>query len=218
MTAVEKIAQPKPLPTEMTVGAKIALEFFTLAKNEVLIRIRVRDTLLATYAAAAFTAIAAILSSSQLGAAYLYGVPYLSLAFTLLVSYHHAGIGALGTHCATDLLPKLAAEGKVFAFEYSNVFHQYHRKNATRRAVAHAMILLLPPAIALIVNFRDALPVTYVENPKLTGMWFLSMCLMLISGLVIHRSNRAHFDGLQHTGPFATTRFLEELEEKRSAA
>ena len=42
---------------------------------------------LATYAAAAFTAMAAILAASQLGEHFLYGIPYLALAFCLLVSY-----------------------------------------------------------------------------------------------------------------------------------
>lgn len=200
--------------TDLTTTAQIALEFFGAAKSEVLIRIRVRDTLLATFAAAAFTAIAAILAASQLGPRYLYGIPYLSLAFTLLVSYHHAGIGALGNHCATDLLPRLAKEGRVLAFEYSNVFHHYHKKSATRRAWAHGMILLLPAAIALIVNIQDTLPSTYSTAPHFTGMWFGGLLLMVVAGLVIQRSNRAHFQGFQHTGTFPPMTLLDGLEKK----
>jgi hypothetical protein len=199
-------------PTDLTATAQIALEFFGIAKSEVLIRIRVRDTLLAAFAAAAFTAIAAILAASQLGPRYLYGVPYLSLAFTLLVSYHHAGIGALGNHCATDLLPRLAKEGRVLAFEYSNVFHNYHKKSATRRAWAHGMILLLPAGIALVVNIKDTFSETYSVTPHFTGMWFGSLLLMVVSGLVIHRSNRAHFQGFQHSGVFPPTTVLDSLE------
>ena len=190
-------------PTDLTTTAQIALEFFSIAKSEVHIRIRVRDTLLAAFAAAAFAAIAAILAAGQLGPRYLYGIPYLSLAFTLLVSYHHAGIGALGNHCATDLLPRLAKEGRVLAFEYSNVFHNYHKKSATRRVWAHGMILLLPAGIALVVNIQDALPATYLTTPHFTGMWFGSLLLMVVSALVIQRSNRAHFQGFQHSGTFS---------------
>lgn len=200
-------------PTDLTTTAQIALGFFEVAKGEVLVRIRMRDTLLAAFAAAAFTSMAAMLAANQLGPRYLYGIPYLSLAFTLLVSYHHAGIGALGNHCATDLLPRLAREGRVLAFEYSNVFHSYHRKSATRRAWAHGMILLLPAGIALVVNFQDALPATYSTTPYATGMWFGSLLLMVTSALVIHRSNRAHFQGFQHAGSFPSTTVLDNLEK-----
>lgn len=182
----------------LSVGAQVALNYFDVAKAEILIRIRVRDTLLATYAAAAFTAIAAILASTELGARYLYGIPYLALAFTLLVSYHHAGIGALGNHCARDLLPILSEESGVTAYEYSNTFHRYHKKSATRRSIAHAMILLLPASIALVVNYRDLLPASYKDTPQYWGLWTGSLVLMAIAILVIHRSNRAHFHGFEH--------------------
>ena len=200
--------------TDLTPAAKIALEFFSAAKDEVLIRIRMRDTLLATFAAAAYTAVATILASSQLGEKYLYGVPYLSLAFSLLVSYHHAGIGALGNHCASDLLPRLAREGHVLGFEYSNVFHQYHKKNATRRTLAHVMILLFPAGLALGINWRDLLPANYAQSPFLTGLWLIGLAMMIVAAAVIHRSNRAHFQGFAHQ-EFPSTTAFDELERRR---
>ena len=203
---------------DLTPGAKIALEFFSIAKAEVVARIRVRDTLLATYAAAAFTAIATILASQRLGEHFLYGIPYLSLAFSLLVSYHHAGIGALGNHCATDLLPRLAREGRVLAFEYSSVFHQYHKKNSSRRVVAHAMILLLPSAIALLINWSDLLPSQYTLAPQFAVSWIVGLLLMVLSYAVIHRSNRTHYQGFERKGGgFPSTRLLAEIDTSGDA-
>lgn len=207
----DKGQNPAIESADLTVGAQIALEYFGIAKSEILTRIRVRDTMLATYAAAAFTAIAAILASHQLGAHYLYGVPYLSLAFTLLVSYHHAGIGALGSHCAKDLLPTLTREGRILAFEHSSIFHQFHQKNATRRTIAHGMILLLPPAIALFVNYEDAHSITS-ETRQFTAMWYGGVGLMIVSAGVIYRSNRPHYRGVDHTSDEPSQSFFDALE------
>ena len=202
---------PADASTDLSKRSMVALEFFKVAKDEILIRIRVRDTLLAAYAAGAFTGIAAIIASSDLGPHYLYGIPYLSLAFCLLVSYHHAGIGAIGNHCATDLLPHLAREVRVLAYEYSNVYHRYHKKNATRRVLAHAMILLLPSSIALVVNIHDLAPENYAVRPQFVALWAVSLVLIIVSYAVILRSNRTHFEGFQHKGDFPNTAILDDL-------
>jgi hypothetical protein len=194
---------------ELSPASQVALEYLSTAKAEMTARIRVRDTLLAAYAAAAFTALATILASPLLGKQYLYGVPYLSLAFTLLVSYHHAGIGAIGTYCATNLLPRLAVETKVLGFEHSHVFHQYHKKNSSRRVIAHAMILQLPTGLALLINWEDLLPINYSANPQYLVIWLFSLGLTVISLLVIYRSNRTHYQGLGFQGDFPDTRALE---------
>ena len=194
---------------ELSPSSEVALEFFSIAKAEITARIRVRDTLLAAYAAAAFTAIATVLAAPQLGQHYLYGMPYLALAFTLLVSYHHAGIGALGNYCATDLLPKIERETRVLGFEHSQIYHQYHKKNSSRRVVAHAMILLLPPSLALLINWQDLLPTSYASSPQFSLLWLVTLALMVIAYAVIHRSNRTHYLGLVYEGRFPPTESLE---------
>jgi len=188
-------AQDAVAKEDLTPRAKIALELCGIAKAEIVTRIRVRDTLLAGYSAAAFTAMSAIAASTLLGNEYLYGVPYLALAFSLLVSYHHAGIGALGTHCATDLFPVFAQEGSVRGFEFSSVFHQYHKKNAARRIVAHVLILLSPPTLALVLNLKDLRAAPTPDRPYPWLLWVLGLLLMTISVAVIYRSNRPHFHG-----------------------
>jgi len=194
---------------ELSPSSKVAFEFFTIAKAEITARIRVRDTLLAAYAAAAFTAIAAVLAAPQLGRHYLYGMPYLALAFTLLVSYHHAGIGTLGSYSATDLLPKIERETRVLGFEHSQIYHQYHKKNSSRRVVAHAMILLLPPGLTLLINWEDLAPTSYATSPQFSLLWLLTLALMIIAYAVIHRSNRPHYKGLVYEGRFPPTDSLD---------
>jgi hypothetical protein len=202
---------------ELSPTGEVALEFFTVAKAEITARIRVRDTLLAAYAAAAFTAIATILASPLLGPHYLYGIPYLALAFTLLVSYHHAGIGALGNYCATDLLTKLSRESRVLGFEHSHVYHQYHKKNSSRRVWAHAMILLFPAAIVLLINWEDLTPVKYAQQAHFAAIWGVSLVIMLVAFAVIHRSNRPHYQGLVFQGGFPTTDAFNALDGNNDA-
>ena len=197
---------------------KIALEHLSLAKAEILIRIRVRDTLLATYAAAAFTAMAAILGTTQLGQHFLYGLPYLCFAFSILISYHHAGIGALGTHCALDLLPIIEREGNVLGYEHSKVFKSHHSKHNSRRVIAHVMILLLPAAIAMTVNFSDLADALNKKSlDYFSAAWIGSLGLMLLSLWLIIRSNRAHYKGLEFHDRFPSTTVLDQLAPSSNA-
>jgi hypothetical protein len=206
-------ASVSPAKKELSPTSEVALEFFTVAKAEITARIRVRDTLLAAYAAGAFTAIATILASPLLGPHYLYGVPYLALAFTLLVSYHHAGIGALGNYCATDLLSKLSLESRVLGFEHSHVYHQYHKKNSSRRVWAHAMILLFPAALVLLINWDDLTPAKYAQQPHFAAIWAASLVIMLVAFAVIYRSNRPHYQGLIFKGGFPPTEAFNALDD-----
>jgi hypothetical protein len=183
---------------DLSPGAKVALELCSIAKSEIIVRIRVRDTLLASHSMVAFTVIALVTASKQLGGEYLYGVPYLALAFALLVSYHHAGIGALGTYCARDLFPVLDQETGIKGFELAPTFNQYYKKNSTRRVIAHGLILLSPSTLSLILNFKDLLVATTptVQFPWLRLLWVISIGLMGICVTVIYRSNRPHFEGV----------------------
>jgi hypothetical protein len=81
---------------KLSAKAEVALELVAVVKSEIVARIRVRDTLLAGYSAAAITTFGAVSTSANLGNQFLYVIPYLALAFTILVSYHQGGIGALG--------------------------------------------------------------------------------------------------------------------------
>jgi hypothetical protein len=175
-----------------------------------------RDTLLATFAVGAFTAIAAISAANALGPRYLYGVPYLSLAFCLLVSYHHAAIGALGKHCATSLVPHISRHFGVLAYEHSNIYYQYHHKNATRRSFAHALILLLPAIVPLLVNANDLKPTSYAESPLFTAAWVVSVFLILISGGVLWRANRTFFTGMGHSGPLPSDSQFDALTDNQT--
>jgi len=172
----------------------------------------VRDTLLAAYAAAAFTAMAAILGANQLGEHFLYGLPYLCFAFSILISYHHAGIGALGTHCAVDLLPFLEGEGKVLGYEHSKVFKMYHSKHSSRRVIAHIMILLLPAAISMVVNISDILSLIKTQTiDYFSAAWIAALGLMLLSLWIIIRSNKPHFRGLEFDTKFPSTTVLDQV-------
>ena len=180
-----------PAPAGLSARAEAALELVGVVKSEIVARIRVRDTLLAGYSAAAITTFGAVTSSKALGTEFLYVIPYLALAFTILVSYHQAGIGALGNHCATDLLEVLEKETGIRGFELSSIFYTYHGKASTRRSIAHFIILLLPPAWALWQNLPDLYTVFPKNLPWATGLF-----AMIVSAAVIVRSNRSHYHGV----------------------
>jgi len=185
------MAEERAPETKLSPRAEVALELVGVVKTEIVARVRIRDTLLAGYSAAAITTFAAVSTSATLGNNFLYVVPYLALAFTILVSYHQAGIGALGRHCATDLLEVLEKETGVRGFELSNIFYMYHGKASTRRSIAHLIILLLPPAWALWKNIADLYTVFPATLP-----WLAGFAAMVIATGIIWRANRPHFHGV----------------------
>jgi hypothetical protein len=179
---------------DLSPRAKVALELCGIAKSEIITRIRVRDTLLASYSMVAVLVFSAVIGKT-LGSEYLYGIPYLALAFALLASYHHAGIGTLGTYCACDLFPVLDQETGIKGFELAPIFNKYYKKNSTWRVSAHMLILLSPSALSLLLNFKDlfAIPTSVVQIRWL--LWSVSFVLTLLSMVVINSSKGPHVEG-----------------------
>lgn len=135
-----------------------------MQKDEVYVRIKLRDTLLAVYT----TAVAATFGFAKATAALsgtcvtptkeaLLILPYLGFAFTLLVSYHHLSIATLGAYIKYELRAKLQTKTTVHVFDGWNKFTN-HRTGAQRlRTVGQAVILITPPVVALIINIDAAI-------------------------------------------------------------
>ena len=150
---------------------EVILKLIDSARDEIAIRIRMRDTLLAVYvtAVAATVGYSKAAFGSEAHTEALYMIPYLSLAFTLLVCYHHSGCASLAAYCAGELYPKLLAKSDAPIYERSQT-HARHRTSLLRlRSVGQLLVLISPTALALAVNHADA---TNTVPPRVLYWWF----------------------------------------------
>lgn len=125
---------------------KRRLAFFNAARAEIILRVQMRDTALATYG----TVVAAIFGLAQGKIAgvtpdALYVIPYLSLAFTLLVCQHHSGIANLSGYCANLYSNALGP----IPYDASDRLSKFRRLSTAVRTLGHVVILLAPAAISL---------------------------------------------------------------------
>ena len=143
---------------------EIILKFFESSKEEVYVRIKLRDTLLTVYT----TVVAATFGFAKATASLAGGesmdskeslliLPYLAFAFTLLVSYHHLCIATLGAYIKYELRSKMSTKTTVHVFDAWNRF-EAHRNGAQRlRTLGQAIILVTPPIVALLINNKAAI-------------------------------------------------------------
>jgi heme exporter protein D len=162
---------------------EIILSFFESAKDEVYVRIKLRDTLLAIYttaAAATFTVAKASSTAGRIPAESLLILPYVCFAFTLLICYHHLCIATLGSYIKFELHKNLSVGKQIHVFDSWSGF-QKHRSGAQRlRTLGQALVLLTPPAIALWSNKGAAFLVTAD-----TAFFWLGVCATLASLAVV---------------------------------
>lgn len=175
----------------LTDNDDIILSFFEKAKEEVYVRIKLRDTLLAVYTTAvaatfAFAKATATFSNQSPGHTKeaLLILPYIGFAFTLLVSYHHLSIATLGAYIKYELRAKLSAKTTVHVFDGWNRFAS-HRAGAQRlRTVGQAVILVTPQIVSLMINNEAAVSSQW---PWVLFFWF-GVLATLASIAVIARS------------------------------
>ena len=131
---------------------KLIQSFYETAKTEVYVGIKLRDSLLAAYAAAVaaiFTFTKTASGQTLAGGEAALIVPYVCFAFTLLICYHHLCIATLGAYIKFELHPKMSAFRRVHVFDSWSGFRN-HRSGAQRlRTLGQGVILLAPALVAL---------------------------------------------------------------------
>ena len=167
---------------------EILVSFYEATRNEIVARLRLRDTFLASYTVAVAATIG--FSKAALGEPHteaLYILPYLALAFTMLVCYHHFAVATLGMYLKQELWPQLKTTGAIAPmFEVSASYLQ-HRSGAWRlRAAGQLVVLLSPPVFCLIVNFHDASQ----SLPPRTLYWWFGLVAIALSGYVVNKAYR----------------------------
>src|SRR5258708_37848865 len=134
-------------------AADAAHTYYESARQELIERIRLRDNSLFVYLGAVGALFGTALAKTAAGQILLV-VPYLTLGAVFLMAQHHEVIGNLESYLVNELAPFLDEhEANVPQWNNSSALHAYYGQAMLWRLVAHCMLLLVPPAAALILNF-----------------------------------------------------------------
>lgn len=121
---------------------------YDAARQEILLRMKLRDQILLTYLVVVATLLGIALKTPD---AYgiLLVIPFLALAAISLITTHMVVADHLGEFCSRELGQYFAA---IPQWDNSETFHSYTMASSKFRTVAHALIVLVPSAMALRVK------------------------------------------------------------------
>lgn len=147
---------------------------YDAARQEILLRMRLRDQILLTYLVVVVTLLGYALKDPE---AYtiMFVIPFLALAAVSLITTHMVVADHLGEFCAKELDKCF---GDVPQWDKSDTFHSYTGTSSMFRTVAHILILLVPCILALGVNYSHAFGSPFPYGPL---WWF---CLVCFFGII----------------------------------
>jgi hypothetical protein len=176
--------------SELSKNDEVILAMIAEARDEIVARIKTRDSLIASYAAAVAATIGfakAALATDHPEALYI--LPYLSFAFTLLVCYQHLSVATLSTYCNADLWPRLDCKAAPM-YEATETFLQHRTMSTRQRSLGQLIILVGPSILALAVNSKHALS----ETPPYVLYWWFGLVATLMSAYTVDKAYKYQKD------------------------
>lgn len=163
--------------------------FYESARNELVQRIRLRDSVILLFLAFAGTIFGLALNSnfsnnSEESFTVLLIIPYLSFGATFLLTQHNTVIAQIGEYCSTEIkveLDKLTKPNIFLQWDDSNSLKKISKKAIDYRTFGHFILLLIPPITALSINWKYS-----ICSPFPFGIvWWFGFVIVILSGLLI---------------------------------
>jgi hypothetical protein len=143
-----------------------ALKFYEAARQESLLRIRLRDQIIVIYLAATGTILGVSLHP-PLSGEFLLVVPFLAVGAAILLAQHNLAIGYLGRFCANeigDVLRTINFSRNIPQWDDSQIFKSYSKTSSKLRTWGQSLIIIIPCILSLSVNFKHAMksPIIFI--------------------------------------------------------
>jgi len=156
---------------------------YNAARQEILLRMKLRDQILLTYLVVVATLLGIALKTPD---AYgiLLAIPLLALGAISLITTHMVAADHLGEFCSKELGPYFEAPvppGVIPQWDNSQTFHNYTMTSAKFRTVAHGLIVLVPSIMALGVNYPHAFGSPFPYGPL---WWFCLVCFFGVAAIM----------------------------------
>ena len=141
-------------------STELATAALGFARDELVVRVRLRDQLLLVYLGFVGVALGWQLTSSAAELTRILMVlPFLALGIEILQSQHYRHIGLLAQFCAThpSVLPVKGEEHFSVLFDQWLALHEEALRSTLLRFLGTLIIIGLPALVALIWHWKDAL-------------------------------------------------------------
>ena len=147
-------------PPLLAVG-EAAEKHMEQARNELLLRLRLRDQVLLVHLVFVGAAFGAGFTAN-VGYELFLAIPFLALGFALIHGHHHCHLGLLTSFCANEIAPLLRSLGEPApVFDDSETLRPHAAPATSRRSWATAIIFVVPCALALVVNWKYVVSYTF---------------------------------------------------------
>ncbi len=194
--------------------------YYTAARDEVLLRLRLRDQVLLAYTVAGSSVIGLSLSDiTSIGNTVALIVPFLAVGASILISAHSIAITHLGSYTVKlkDAIDscRVHKEVAVEPWDYSEVYMYYSEKNSGKRLSGHIFVICIPAIFSLIVTF-DQVVYPFTLHSVL---WLCGVCLVVWSLYVLanaHIVRKREIDSRVHTYELKKQRDEAERNSKKA--
>lgn len=168
-------------------SGETARQHYISARNELVERIRLRDSVLLVYLAIIGTLFGIALGNSS-RVEILLTIPIIACGCSILVSQHNLVIGALLGFITNDLKPFMKSISEAAPeFGSSKTFYEHSCRSNRLRTVSHAIIMIVPCVVALYYNRQHA----FNSSFPLGQVWWISFgCMVVAIAFIIIAHNR----------------------------
>jgi hypothetical protein len=171
----------------MTAKGETARQNYIAAREEILLRMKLRDQVLLFYLAALGTLLGFALGSSS-NPEILFAIPFLAAGASIIVSQHNAVMAVIGEFCADELekfLRELDPPENAPQWDNSYTYKRFSERSTNLRSVSHIIILLIPCVLTLVINWK------HINSPfPYSLLWYLGAGCIFFSLYVILSSHK----------------------------
>lgn len=159
------------------------LEYYKTARDEILLRVRLRDQILTAYLIA-IGAVFTGLSVSEGNPVIAIFVPFLSYACSIVLAGHDIAITSINQYI--KMVIKSKQSESLTPWDCSSVFVEKAYAASINLYRGRMMVLFLPSVLALVIGFDSvSFPVNFPSVLWYMGLWFT-----LLSGISLIKSLR----------------------------
>ena len=161
-----------------------ALKFYEAARQESLLRIRLRDQIVIMYLMVTGTILGVSLQPTLSGELLLV-VPFLALGAAILLAQHNLAIGFLGKFCADEIgnvLRKMDPPQNIPQWDNSQALKNYSKTSSKLRTWGQFVIIIVPCGLSLSVNSKHIWKSHFIFEVL---WWFGLVSIIVIAAIAL---------------------------------
>jgi len=179
----------------MNSKGETARQSYIAARNEILLRMKLRDQMLLFYLAAIGTLLGIALGTSN-SPEILLVIPLIALGTSIIVSQHNVVMAVLGQFCAEELgrfFKNLDPSENSPQWDNSKTYKSFSANSTNLRSLSHITIILVPSFLALMINWK------HINSPfPLNLIWYIGVACFIFSFVIILKSHTARSNFFQN--------------------